>query len=86
MIYLSLGFGKVLSSRVFIALNASVGILPSVVHLLYNVELLCGLYDVETCDNMVVVVCGLMANYFVELNTNVCYYGCRCGLPSWRES
>ena len=42
--------------------------------LLYNAELLCGLYDVEVCDKMVVVVCGLMAKYFVELNTNVCEY------------
>ena len=34
----------------------AVGVLPSVVLLLYKVELLCGLYDVEACDKMVVAL------------------------------
>ena len=35
-------------------------------HLSYNVELLCGLYDVEACDNMVVVVVALWQNILLN--------------------
>ena len=41
----------------------AVDVLPCVMLLLYDVERLCGLYDVEASDNMVVVVVALWQKY-----------------------